>query len=176
MKTYLLNSLLGLLAVVLIGTSCTQPAATVDVEAEKQAIDSLVHSTVNAVYAKDWDSFKANFTDDLQLYGMGQVMTADEQIQWFKDNVGDHSGSISINEIMLSDDGSLAVVKAKEETAMKIQGKGVTQEALFTVVCENMDGTWKMAHVQRSFNCPPPPSQAEMKEGEATMDDTADDM
>ena len=119
----LTEGLFTLAVLVLLSTfACEMPEATVDMEAEKAAIDSIIQQTHMAVEAKDREKLDKLTTDVLSYYQNGMSMDLDKFMERMKMSEN-YEGTLSKQDLWISDNGEMAVYTAEDEFTVTLKGK-----------------------------------------------------
>jgi len=99
--------------------------------ADELAITALLNRYARAVDTKDWELYRAVFTDDavIDYSGAGQIVgTRDEVVDWFTANFGvipwsmHYITNIEITNIEADIDGDTAAVRAMFYNPMQLPG------------------------------------------------------
>ena len=119
---------------------------------DKEQIRENLQMIRKGVTNQNWHEAESYIAKDWVSYQSGAKVSWEEQKHMFNQNVSNHESTFNVQNIVLSEDNTLAVCLASEETDYVFKDEEVHENALFTTCWRKEDGRWKLFHLNRSVN------------------------
>jgi ketosteroid isomerase-like protein len=151
--------ILPLLLVLCFAFACQQAdrvaeEPAVDIAAEKQEVEKVVHDFFNAVFAFNYQGIRDICTDDFILFESGQVMNVEEFIKFITAFEGS-STNYKFEDVKTNVDGSVGWMSLRNKAVMTMGEQVMNFDWLESAVLEKQGGVWKLAFYHSTTIEPP---------------------